>query len=109
MLSWILTGIGVALKIAAPIFVPSLMSAMEKKMPASGDGPKRRDAVLRAVRALAVSLENDGVLSVEEREDLYRHIAGTIETFVPAINATAKGSETAGGQAVVIRGYIEAA
>lgn len=87
MLSMIIAGVGLALKVAAPIFIPPLMQKLEQKLPNKGDGPKRRDAVLRAVRALAVSLENDGVLTAAEREDLYREVPKIIETFVPTMNA----------------------
>ncbi len=87
MLNFILSGVGVALKVAAPVFVPALMAKLEKKLPETGRGPERRDAVLRAVRALATSLEDDGVISADEREDLYRHVAATIETFVPTVEA----------------------
>ena len=105
MLNLIVSGVAAALKVAAPIFIPPLMAKLEKKLPATGDGPKRRESVMRAVGALASSLMDDGVLSAKECEELRYHVAATIETFLPAVEAE---MAVVSGQRLVVSGsYLD--
>jgi len=78
---------GAGLRVALPFIVGPLMARLEKKLPNSGDGPKRKAIVMEAVRKLANSLMDDGIIDDRERDELLAYLPGLIETLVPHVEA----------------------